>query len=58
MDKRKQNDNFLRKKQNKNKTVLSEWDLWMEKRQFFQWSWNYKGNCLNKDVKKTILKKI
>ena len=29
----------------------------MEKRQFFQWSWNYKGNCLNKDIKKESFKK-
>ena len=29
----------------------------MEKWQFFQWSWNYKGNRLNKHIKKDIFLK-
>ena len=29
----------------------------MEKGQFFQWRWNYKGNCLYKDIKKENFKK-
>ena len=29
----------------------------MEKGQFFHWSWNYKGTCLNKCIKKEIFKK-
>ena len=29
----------------------------MEKEQFFQWSWNYKENTLNKDLKKKNIKK-
>ena len=31
--------------------------LYMEKGQFFQWSYNYKGNRLNKDIKNKNLKK-
>ena len=27
----------------------------MEKGQFFLWNWNYKGNCLNKDIKGTVV---
>ena len=29
----------------------------MEKGHFFQWSYNYKGNRLNKDIKKENFKK-
>ena len=29
----------------------------MEKEQFFHWSWNYKGNHLNKDTKNVNVKK-
>ena len=29
----------------------------MEKGQFFQWNWNYKGNRLNKHIKKENFKK-
>ena len=29
----------------------------MEKGQFFEWSWNYKGTRLNKYIKKEIFKK-
>ena len=31
----------------------------MEKRQLFHWSWNYKRNCLNKNIKKeNVLKDL
>ena len=30
----------------------------MEKELFSQLSWNYKGNCLNKDIKNENFKKI
>ena len=31
----------------------------MEKRQLFNWSWNYKRNCLNKNIKKeNVLKDL
>ena len=55
---KKKYDTFLRKKteQKQNSaTIMISVD---EKGTAFQWSWNYKGNCLNKDVKKRILKKI
>ena len=45
------------KKQRKSKTMLPWEYLYMEKGQFFQWSYNYKGNRLNKDIKNKNLKK-
>ena len=49
MGKRKKEDNaFLRKKTEEKQIVLPQWYLSMEEGQFFQWSWNYKENRLNK----------
>ena len=54
----KEDDTYLRKttkeKQNSATMMISANGIGI----VFQWSWNYKGNQLNIDIKKRILKKI
>ena len=53
MGTRQKEDNIIlrekkEEKQNSTTIIISVYG----KGQFFQWSWNYKGNRLNKDIKK------
>ena len=54
---KEEDDTFLRKKteeKQSNATVMISVD---RKGTFFQWGWNYKENCLYKDIKKENFRK-
>ena len=54
---KKENDTFLWKKAEKKKNIAITVIFLDGKGQFFQWSWNYKGNRLKKHLKKENFKK-